>query len=300
MQTNNNYGAWVGLGIIILVGAIVLGAFGAGAFDPERQAAANRTNAETALFQEQALQEIAANKAEIQARIENAPALAQLDLVQKQQEIRQQQKDFELTSAIKKAGTVALLALAAAGLIGAIGYTTTRVMARREAPQRRTSPSPKQANPAGPPQYAAAAQPPVQPSATNGHGDPRWREYRQMLEQNYTASTLTAQRITDVEDQIMALRQQQASSQAAMQQAVSEIKATQVAASQEIAHMQTTLRQLEEAVRASNATLARNNGQSWHADDSREPGKAAGGHNGTGYHNKDVIDPNNQLWRKAA
>ncbi len=208
MQTNNNYGAWVGLGIIILVGAIVLGAFGAGAFDPERQAAANRTNAETALFQEQALQEIAANKAEIQARIENAPALAQLDLIQKQQEIRQQQKDFELTSAIKKAGTVALLALAAAGLIGAIGYTTTRVMARREAPQ--------------------------------------------------------------------------------------------VAASQEISNLQTTLRQLEEAVRASNATLARNNGQSWHADDSREPGKAAGGHNGTGYHNKDVIDPNNQLWRKAA
>ncbi|QLQ05493.1 MAG: hypothetical protein HZY76_04920 [Anaerolineae bacterium] len=104
MQTNHHYGAVIGFLIFIILGAVILGVFVSGAFDPEKQAIINLKNAETDYIRARHAQELAISQAETDAAIANAPAMAGFVRKQKALEIEQQKQDFALTSSIKKWG----------------------------------------------------------------------------------------------------------------------------------------------------------------------------------------------------
>ncbi len=289
MQTTNNYGAFVGFLIIVLVGAVILGAFLFGAFDPEKQSAANRENAEVDYLKGKYAQELAASQAELDATIANAPAMAQLALMQKQQELQQQQAEFELASDTRKIGMLGFLLLTAAGLIGAIGYVASRPGAVRQPGQRTASPSPDRASPAQPQPRPLAARPRQQPAASNGHANLHGAADRQMIDEETTQLTR----------QVTALGQQLTDLQAAVA-SLNSLPVDQATLATDLADVQTVLRQHSAELRTLEANQAQHNGQGWHAIDVRETNGSNGSHNGTYIHPKEVVGPQSTGWRKAA
>lgn len=270
MQTNYNYGAFVGFLIIVLVGAVILGAFLFGAFDPEKQSAANRENAEVEYLKGKYAQELAASQAELDATIANAPAMAQLALVQKQQELQQQQAEFEMASDTRKIGMLGFLLLTAAGLIGAIGYVASRPSAIRQTGQRTASPSPDRTSPSRPSPRPLAARPSQQPAASNGHADLHRAADRPVIEEETTR----------LARQMTALGQQMTDIQAAVASLISQ-QVDQATLARDLADVQTVLRQHSAELRALEANQAQHNGQGWHAIDVRETNGSNGSHNGT-------------------
>lgn len=285
MQTNHNYGAIVGLALIVLVGAILLGSFVAGAFDPEKQAAANRVNAEVEYLKGKYAQELAASQAEMEATIANAPAMAQLAVTQKQHEI-------QLASDIRKVGMICLLLVAAAGLIVAIAHLASKTAAARQPSQRTASPS-------QPPQRPMAVGPRPQSTTTNGQADPRRATRATVIESEHATITLLARRVANTENQIAALGQQLTDIQATLQ-GLTALPATQARLVKTLDDIQTDLEQLESQIRTLDATRTQHNGQGWHAIDVRETYGPYGSPNGTYIHPKEVIGPQSTSRRKAA
>ena len=291
MQTNHHYGAVIGFLIFIILGAVILGVFVSGAFDPEKQAIINLKNAETDYIRARHAQELAVSQAETDAAIANAPAMAELVRKQKALEIEQQKQDFALTSSIKKVGTVGFLVLVAAALIGATGYTATRTTTDDPPVQRTSDALPGQTSPRQPPQPAVPARPNVQPAAANGHHDLRGSAYRQMIEENHAQTTRLAQ-------QMATLAQQVGDTQATVQQILGSMQAQQAAIDQGVADLQTALHQHDVELRTLEARLAQHNGQGRHAIDVRETGGATGRHNGP--HSREIVSPHSFGQRKVA
>lgn len=291
MQTNYNYGAIVGFMIIVLVGAVILGAFLFGAFDPEKQSAANRENAEVEYLKGKYAQELAASQAELDANIANAPAMAQLAIMQKQQELQQQQAEFELASDIRKVGMLGFLLVAAAGLIVAIGYVASRTVTVRQTRHGTASPSPEQSSSSRPPQQPPAGRPTAQPVTNNGHDDLRKSAYWQMWEAN---NALT----TQVAGQVAVLGQKLTDLQAAVE-GLKSIQVDQAMLTKDMADMKAVLQQHGAELHALEANVTQHNGQ-WHAIDVRETPETSGSRNGTYIHTKEVIGPQAAHRRKAA
>lgn len=225
MQTNNNFGAVVGFLLFIVIGVAVLTMIASGTLSPESYSKANRMDAETTIYLEEAKQQLAIKAAEMQARIDNAPVLAQLEATRLANSIDQQNRDAELNTGIKTIMAVGFLGLVAAAIIAAVGYTATRNVTVQP-PQRtpRSAPPLPAQRPSTGSQQRPAVSPVPQAMATHRQGDPRWQEYRQTIAQVHSEIETTAARVTSIETQIDALSQHIAALQQTVQQVLEETR----------------------------------------------------------------------------
>lgn len=225
MQTNNNFGAVVGFLLFIVIGVAVLTVIASGTLSPETYSRANRMDAETTIYLEGAKQQLAISAAEMQARIDNAPVLAQLEATRLANSIDQQNRDAELNTGIKTIMAVGFLGWVAAAIIAAVGYAATRSMTVQP-PQRtpRSAPPLSAQRPSTGPQQRPVVSPVPQSMATNGHDDTRKREYRQMIEQVHSQVEKTAARVTILETQIDDMSQRMAELQQTVQQYLEETR----------------------------------------------------------------------------
>lgn len=316
MQNNYSFSPIIGFLVFVVLGSVILAVGAAGTYGPEQQAMANRMNAEVDYLRGKYAQELAASQAEIDAAIANAPVVAQLELDRQAAELAQQRQDFKLNANIKEAIPFGILALTTAAAVIAAAYAATRATgsitashtpagstAGHHQPQRSTNPPRRtleSSNRTGLRPRPARSRPTVQPPSANGQGDPRWREYRQLIEQNHAATDLITQRMAAVENRLLTLEQQLTDTKGAVQQGIGEIRTSQAALVKQLTDLPTVLQRHQNTVHTNTAAPAQNNGQAWHAPDGRESDPSTGNHNGTGNVNKEANNPNTLLWRKAA
>lgn len=316
MQNNYSYGPIVGFLIFVVIAAVILAVGAAGTYGPEQQAVSNRINAEVEYLRGKYAQELASSQAQLDAAIANAPALAQLELTRKADELAQQRQDFELNSVIKQTGTIGFLVLVAAAVVAVAVYAATRESgsrttnhapagtAIRRSPGQRAASRPEGplagSKPPGLQPHPATTAPAAPAPSHNGQNDPRWQAYRQLIEQNHAATALAEHRLMALEHQLMPPTQQLTDTQPAMGQAIREIQSSLAAITTQINELQTTLRQLEARIPPSHAQAGPNNGQNEHIFDGREVSRTNGYDRNTGTQFKEVPDTNTQIWRRAA